>query len=498
MSSPASDQLERFRDLVARHLGLQFEDTRLGFLTEVLERRLEHTGRSCDSYLTAYAAGFAPAEISALVEALTVCETYFFRNIDQFRVLVEVAAPLRLRQLAGPGRLRILSAGCASGEEAYTIAMLMRQLSPFEASIRAVDIHSAMLERAKRGRYSDWALRETPADMRQRWFRRQGSDMVLDEEIRAAVHFENRNLAEDDPNLWQPAQYDAVFCRNVLMYFTPEQARALVARIARALVPGGYLFLGHAETLRGLSQDFHLLHTHATFYYQRKEDAERATAAPDAVAARAPRLRGRTIEVAAQSDAVAGSDSIRRAAERVQCLDPLTPLPPGAQCWDAGVALELMHQERFAEALHAVRAAPPQRATDVDVLLLKATLLAHTGELAEAQHMCRELLEQDELNAGAHYVLALCRDSAGDPDGAVQHDQVASYLDASFAMPRLHVGLLARRRGDRETARRELGRAFILLQREETSRLLLFGGGFNRDTLITLCRTELQACGATP
>ena len=82
-----------------------------------------------------------------------------------------------------------------------------------------------------------------------------------------------RNLVRDDPQLWQPDTYDIVFFRNVLMYFTPESAQAVIARIGRALKPGGYLFLGHAETLRGLSSDFHLRHTHETFYYQRKDAA---------------------------------------------------------------------------------------------------------------------------------------------------------------------------------------------------------------------------------
>ena len=89
--------------------------------------------------------------------------------------------------------------------------------------------------------------------MQQRWFRPDGGGVVLDDAIRTSVKFEARNLAEDDAELWQPDTYDIVFCRNVLMYFTPQRTQALVARIARALVPNGTLFLGSAETLRGLA-----------------------------------------------------------------------------------------------------------------------------------------------------------------------------------------------------------------------------------------------------
>ena len=109
--------------------------------------------------------------------------------------------------------------------------------------------------------------------------------------------------------------------------------------------------------------------------------------------------------------------------------------------------------------------------------------------------MCSELLEIDELNSGAHYLLALCREGVGDRTGAVEQDQISVYLDPSFAMPRLHRGLIARRAGDAVAALREFEEALLLLQREDTSRLLMFGGGFGRDALITLCRVEIAGCG---
>jgi chemotaxis protein methyltransferase CheR len=159
--------------------------------------------------------------------------------------------------------------------------------------------------------------------------------------------------------------------------------------------------------------------------------------------------------------------------------------------------MELLKSERFGEALDAVHRLPREAATDPEVLLLRATLLTHSGQLAEAEQACRDLLEVDELNAGAHYLLALCREGAGDAEGAIHHDQLAAYLDPGFAMPRLHLGLLARRTGDRSGAGRELTQALDLLRREDGSRLLLFGGGFSREALAALCHAELAACGGT-
>jgi chemotaxis protein methyltransferase CheR len=140
-----------------------------------------------------------------------------------------------------------------------------------------------------------------------------------------------------------------------------------------------------------------------------------------------------------------------------------------------------------------VRGLPAEAARDPDVLLLAAALYTHGGQLADAEEACARLLEVDELSAGAHYLIALCREGAGDRIRAEHHDQIAVYLDPGFAMPHLHLGLLARRAGDRTTARRELEQAALLLQREESARLILFGGGFGREALVALCRTELRA-----
>jgi chemotaxis protein methyltransferase CheR len=495
--TPPPDHVERFRALAARRFGLQFDDTKLGWLGDVLQRRADSRRFTVDAYLAAFESAPVAGEAGALATELTVGETYFFRNMEQFNALREQVLPDRLRAQASRRSLRILSAGCASGEEPYSIAMSLCDLLPdrsWQLSIRAVDLNPAAIEKALRGRYTSWSLRETPQAMQQRWFRPDGRDQLLDETLRRAVTFEVRNLHDDDCELWQPGAYDVVFCRNVLMYFTPQSAGAVVARIARSLAPGGALFLGHAETLRGLSQDFHLCHTHSCFYY-RSRGAGEARTTPSAPAVAAPAL------VAALDGGDAWVQAIEHASQRVRAL---TTPPSSAQRrastqapagWHLGHALELLGRERFAEALELVHGLPPESAQDPDVLLLHAVLLVHGGRLMHAEDTCRRLLALDELNAGAHYVLALCCEAAGDTRGAVDQDQVAVYLDPAFAMPRLHLGLLARRAGDRDTSRREFEQARTLLLREDASRLLLFGGGFGREALLALCEAELQAEG---
>jgi chemotaxis protein methyltransferase CheR len=142
-----------------------------------------------------------------------------------------------------------------------------------------------------------------------------------------------------------------------------------------------------------------------------------------------------------------------------------------------------------------VRALPPNAALDPDAILLEAVLLASAANFREAESCCERLLALDELNAGAHYVLALCSAGGGRTDRAVHHNQVALYLDPGFAMPRLHLGLLLRRKGERVAARSELRQARSLLEREDGARLLMFGGGFNRNALLALCSAELEKTG---
>jgi chemotaxis protein methyltransferase CheR len=496
----AGADLDRFEGLIGDVLGLGFDEARRPALTALLGRRLAATRLEAGVYLSRLTRG-NQAEVQTLARELTVPESCFFRNADQFRALAEAVLPSCIAARAPERRLRLLSLGCASGDEAYSLAILLRvaPLTPdWTVEVIGVDVNQAVIDKARQARYSEWSLRETPDEQRRRWFVRRGADYLLDEDIRSLVHFEAQNLVDDDPELWRPASCDVILCRNVIMYFTPEQARRLVARGAAALRQGGYLFLGHAETLRNVSDDFHLCHSHGTFYYERKHADPRRPRSLSVAAGRAAAL-----EVAATEGSWV--DSIRLASARVERLALQgrdasgeasgRRLPSTAVAADGLRVMDLAQQERFGDAL-ALLAGEPGTPDRAEVELLRAVLLLHEGQLASAEAACRLLLlDAGELDAGVHYVMALCREGAGDLAGAAQHDQTAAYLDQEFAMPRLHLGLMARRTGRHAEAIRELRQALILLEREIPSRLLMFGGGFGREVLLSLCRAELRGLG---
>lgn len=508
MSAP-DNSLAEFRALIAGRLGLWFEEHRWDFLKGILRDRGAALGHDAPAYLEFLAAAGAREEWQTLACLLTVNETYFMRGGDHLGAFVETVVPARLAVPPATRPLRFLSAGCSSGEEAYSLAIALREhhLIPAHRSVQiiGVDINHAVLAKARAGRYSTWSLRETPPAIRTKYFRADKSDFILDESILGMATFLERNLSEPNDDLWQPGSFDAVFCRNMLMYFVPEVAADIVARIQRSLAPGGFLFLGHAETLRGLSQGFHLRRNHGAFYYQLRGADEAAPPEPILSPRSLPPLDATPAapsggETAAP--ATAWMDEISRASERITRLTtqprsgPAVPAASPAVRTTAGPqfdrALDLHRQERFAEALAHLAEQPAGSAPDADLLVLQAMLLVNSGRLAEAETLCRPLLSSDDLNAGVRYVIALCREHAGDLANAQEHDEAAAYLDPSFAMPRFHLGLVCKRLGRLLDARAHFEAALSLLVKEDPVRLLLFGGGFSRETLVQACRGELH------
>jgi chemotaxis protein methyltransferase CheR len=482
-----SRETENFAQLIERRLGLRYEDSRYPALGEALQARARARRVEPAQYLLLLQSPAEHGEWRALAQILTVGETYFFRHIEQFRAFAEAALPDRLAA-AGNRKLRVLSAGCSTGEEPYTLAMLVCETMPDrvrDVSIVALDLNAEALEKARAAEYPSWALRETPPPMLEKYFRRRGERYQLDDRIRAMVRYEERNLLDEEAALWHPASYDIIFCRNVLMYFGAQTMRRVVARFARALAPGGYLFAGHAETLRGASPDFHLCHTHGSFYYR-----HRATSAQ--IVVEEPPAPATLIGILDQDRSWA--EAIRLSTEQVASLAPDVEIPvtPDAPARDLRAATDLLRHERYAEALIAMEDMPMNAEGDIDALLLRAVLLTHVGDLDQAARVCEEVLQIDGLSASAQYVLALCHEAAGDLRAARERDLLAAHLDPDFAMPHLHLGLLARKSGDLALAARELEQALSLLPSEEPGRLLLFGGGFGRNALVGLCRAELE------
>jgi chemotaxis protein methyltransferase CheR len=286
-------ELKLLQALIYRECGMYFDERRTHFLRDRLHRRL----RECqmESFYGYYVLLTSPQgrdELVRLVENLTVNETSFFRNRAQLDLFGKHLLPAILRQKADAGdtTLRLWSAGCSTGQEPYTMAMLLgdaisyfvlrkplldatlpRPLvpAPWKVEIVASDINYSVLRSGQDGSYSETQMAPVDYSYRLRFFDRVGDRYVVRKALRELIHFDFHNLKTD----FLPRAYDMIFCRNVMMYFDDAEQKRLVDKFYRCLRPEGYLFVGHAESLLGLTQKFAMVHRNQGTAYQRVEVA---------------------------------------------------------------------------------------------------------------------------------------------------------------------------------------------------------------------------------
>lgn len=242
-------------------------ESRIG--TRILELRLDGPR----AYLDRLRYGSqAEAELDALLDRVTNPETYFFREPEQLAAFTDEVLP-EWENTAPEGRtLRLWSAGCATGEEPFTLAMLLEEKNLYArrpVDIFGSDLSSGSLSRARAGTYRENSFRQTSEERKERFFIPQGGGRYqIKEEIRDRVSFGRVNLI-DSRRLATLPQFDVIFCRNVLIYLDDVSKRSVVASLHQQLVPGGYLFLGRVESLVAFSTEFHLRHLQHDMVYQK-------------------------------------------------------------------------------------------------------------------------------------------------------------------------------------------------------------------------------------
>jgi chemotaxis protein methyltransferase CheR len=256
---PFSDEEYRlFSEWLAGEFGIWFGPEKREILRARLEPRRAELGLGSYRDLF-FHLKFHPhrgEERQRLIPLLTNNESFFLRERGQLDLLRDEVLPDLTKRLLSEGtrELRILSAGCAAGQEPYTLAMVAREYGlpnrRLDLSVTGLDLDPIVLERARRGRFTQNSFRGFPEELRDRYFSMTaGGEWEIDTRLRESVEFRSGNLAEPSWARDLPAQH-IVFCRNVLIYFTPEATRIAAQGLHQSLHPGGYLFLGHAETLR--------------------------------------------------------------------------------------------------------------------------------------------------------------------------------------------------------------------------------------------------------
>ncbi|MGA2003706.1 MAG: protein-glutamate O-methyltransferase CheR [Terriglobales bacterium] len=285
-------ELKLLQALVYQECGMHFDERRAPFLQDRLQRRLKECGvDSFYSYYRLLISQQGKQELAQLLENLTVNETSFFRNkaqLDLFqRDLLEDL--LESKQERRDYSLRIWSAGCSTGQEPYTLVMLVSDAlqyralrhpgpqdptlpkplvpAPWRLEILASDISYSVLRAAQEASYAEHQMASVDYGFRLRYFDKVGARYAVKKSVKELVHFDFHNLKTE----YLPQRNDMIFCRNVMMYFDEAEQKRLVEKFYRCLNPNGYLFVGHAESLLGLTSKFQMVHRNSGTAYQRVE-----------------------------------------------------------------------------------------------------------------------------------------------------------------------------------------------------------------------------------
>jgi chemotaxis protein methyltransferase CheR len=269
----SEEEFRLLREAIAQHCGIWFRDDLLYLLERRLAPRLEVLGLGDFSSYHRYLRvdPDRQRELEEAVDVLTTNETYFWRAPQQLRAFEREIVPLLAGAKERERRLRILSAGCSTGEEPYTLATILKDSGRFEGwqvEVIGVDISRRVLDAARVGAYRDHAFRAAESERMRRWFRFRGGRWIVDDEIRRLVQFEHANLI-DSRGLAALGRVDVVFCRNVMIYFDLQARQRVLRGFHRLLRDGGFLLLGHAESLLSASTDFELFHLREELVYRK-------------------------------------------------------------------------------------------------------------------------------------------------------------------------------------------------------------------------------------
>ncbi|MFZ0687665.1 MAG: protein-glutamate O-methyltransferase CheR [Terriglobales bacterium] len=275
-SNPVDPAYLQIRDLIYRISGIYHSEEKLYLLVSRCARRMTalRVPKPSEYFEHLTTRGNRDAELRLLLNEITIGETYMFRHPAQLDALRKVILPqiLETKGLFGLKRLRFWCAGCSTGEEPHTLAMFLLEekeklLSGWSWEILATDLNDNSLETARAGIYGEYALRSTSEALRRKYFKEVGDKKLqANDLLKAQIRFDRVNLRDDSKMLFQKGM-DVIFCCNVLIYFDLVSKRRVVQHFYANLLPGGYLFLGHAESLFQVDDSFRLVHFTGTTAY---------------------------------------------------------------------------------------------------------------------------------------------------------------------------------------------------------------------------------------
>jgi chemotaxis protein methyltransferase CheR len=411
------------------------------------------------------------AQLQVLASHLTVGETYFFREKKTFDVLTERVFPELIRsKWSRESRLRIWSAACCTGEEPYSLAILLHQIIPdlpdWHVTILATDINERFLRKAAAGVYGEWSFRESPACFKERYFQRDGDRRYsILPEIKKRVTFAHLNLVEDVyPSLATDTNaMDVIFCRNVLMYFTLPQIRKVVRNLRHALVDGGWLIVSPSEASQALFSGFVAMNFPGVILYQ-KSDAKVQAKQPWTPAPHSGIAEFTTPAFEALSPWTPPMPAALP-TEPVPAPPPEEPVQSEPMPPPLTVATSFYQQGGYAKAADTLLVSVTATAApDPQTFSLLARALANQGKLSDALAWCDRWVAADKLDSSGHYLRAVVLQELGDNEQARRSLQRALYLNPDFVLAHFALANLARCRDQITEAEKHFATALNLLR----------------------------------
>ena len=480
---------------VADAMGLHFPRERWADLQRGLAGATEEFDfddvTACADWLLS--AQLTKEQLQVLASHLTVGETYFFREPKTFEIMANALSALVHSRRGREQRLRLWSAGCCSGEEAYSLAIMLHQIVPdlrnWQVTVLATDINPRFLQKAVAGSYGEWSFRNAPAGFRERYFNRsEAGRYEVMPYLKAMVTFAHLNLAVDCyPSLATDTNaMDLIFCRNVLMYFTPTQIGKVLANLHHSLINGGWLAVGPSETSQALFSRFTTRNFPGTILYQKSVGIVGKTPSPSGEA------RGQFLSAR------------ERPGEPREAVASPKPPPPTRKSERRerehiayGAATGLFAQGFYSEAAATLLTLEASPAREPRVLSLLARALANQGELVAALRWCDLWLVADKLDSSGHYLRALILLEQGDRAEARISLQRAVFLTPGFVLAHFALGNLARGNGKRDEAARHFSNAQQLLARHLPGNVLPESDGLTAGRL-TETITAMTTTDAVP
>lgn len=514
-------QIEELSRLISERIGLDFPRRKWDTLQRVVDELAVELKFSDPQLLLEELlySSLSEYRLNLLIVRLTVGETYFLRDKGVFTVLRDHIFPALIEQRASEKRLDLWCAASSTGEEPYSIAMLLDEkadlLENWQINIRASDINLEVLEKAKRGVYSQWSLRATPEAVTHRYFSKIGKNQfLLARHIREMVSFYQLNLAEKEFVMpgFNGQLADIIFCRNVLIYFSAELQAQVIKRLVSLLQPGGWLLVAPSELGVVNHPDLTPIHFPGVIVHQK---LDRFKGLP--VKAKSPSSKYDDSNFNKRSSAGKTSDLDSVSAkngkrllhlarsrqqsslldEKSQSISGLTNgLPEGKIICSLKEMLlraqELFVQESYREVLDLIPdLIDPsfQRLPEyASVMVLKARSLANLGELEAAAAAMEMAIEADKIDPFFYYLSAgIARELADYTAAAVFYRQ-ALFLDAEFVMAHFSLATLLRQT-DRKAAVRHLRNAIALLESSEDDVVLPHAEGLGCSRLLEIARS---------